>query len=149
MHERARQLLEEFFRHLGDERRLSPHTLVHYRRDLDRCVAYCDGAGVAGWDKLATAEVRGWVAALHRHGLSGKSIQRALSALRTFYRYLLREQAASLNPPAGVPARLCSPRPASSSSPRARASRGVAPEPKAATSMFSRTESVVMRLKNW
>jgi integrase/recombinase XerC len=104
MHERAHRFLEEFFRHLGDERRLSPHTLVHYRRDLAQCIAYCDSAGVAGWDKLTTAEVRGWVAALHRRGLSGKSIQRALSALRTLYRYLLREQAVSRNPAAGVTA---------------------------------------------
>lgn len=104
MHERARQFLEEFFRHLGDERRLSSNTLVHYRRDLVRCVAYCDSAGVDSWDKFATAEVRGWVAALHRQGLSGKSIQRALSALRTFYRYLLREQAVFRNPAAGVTA---------------------------------------------
>ncbi len=104
MHERARQFLEEFFRHLGDERRLSSNTLVHYRRDLDRCVTYCDSVGIDSWDKFATAEVRGWVAALHRQGLSGKSIQRALSALRTFYRYLLREQAVARNPAAGVTA---------------------------------------------
>ena len=102
MHERARRLLDEFFRHLGDERRLSPLTLVHYRRDLNRCILYCDSAGVVNWDKLTTAEVRGWVAAMHRQGLSGKSIQRALSALRTFYRYLLREQVVSRNPAGGV-----------------------------------------------
>ena len=104
MHERGRQFLEKFFRHLGDERRLSPLTLVHYRRDLARCLSYCDGAGLASWDELTTAEVRGWVAAMHRRGLSGKSIQRALSALRSFYRYLLRERAVSRNPAAGVTA---------------------------------------------
>ncbi|MHB8534254.1 MAG: tyrosine recombinase XerC [Sulfuricaulis sp.] len=104
MHDHAHQLLEAFFRHLSDERRLSSHTLVHYRRDLVQCVAHCDGADVTDWDKLTTAEIRGWVAARHRHGLSGKSIQRALSALRTFYRYLLREQAVTRNPAAGVTA---------------------------------------------
>ena len=104
MQERAHQLLEKFLRHLGDERRLSPLTLRHYGRDLTQCAAYCDGAGVAGWEALATAQVRGWVAAMHRRGLSGKSIQRALSALRSFYRYLLREQAVALNPASGVTA---------------------------------------------
>jgi len=104
MQERAHQLLEKFLRHLGDERRLSPLTLLHYGRDLAQCAAYCDGAGVAGWEKLTTAEVRGWVAAMHRRGLSGKSIQRALSALRSFYRYLLREQAVARNPASGVTA---------------------------------------------
>jgi len=104
MQQRAHQLLDRFLRHLGDERRLSPLTLIHYGRDLAQCVTYCDGAGVTGWEKLTTAEVRGWVAAMHRRGLSGKSIQRALSALRSFYRYLLREQAVARNPASGVTA---------------------------------------------
>ncbi len=67
-------------------------------------MAYCDVAGIADWEHLTVAEVRGWVSALHRQGLSGKSIQRALSALRTFYRYLLREQIVTCNPASGVSA---------------------------------------------
>jgi integrase/recombinase XerC len=101
---RATQHLDGFFRHLGDERRLSPLTLTHYRRDLSQCMVYCDGAGVADWKHLNPAEVRGWVSALHRRGLSGKSIQRALSALRSFYRYLLREKIVTCNPASGVSA---------------------------------------------
>ncbi|HYA38107.1 MAG TPA: tyrosine recombinase XerC [Candidatus Methylomirabilis sp.] len=104
MQKRAHQLLNQFLRHLGDERRLSPLTLIHYGRDLAQCVRYCDDAGVNDWGKLTIAEVRGWVAAMHRHGLSGKSIQRALSALRSFYRYLMREQAVARNPASGVTA---------------------------------------------
>jgi integrase/recombinase XerC len=104
MQERARKNLENFFRHLGDERRLSPLTLAHYRRDLSRCMTYCDAAGIANWERLTPAEVRGWVSALHRQGLSGKTIQRALSALRTLFRYLLREHAVTCNPASGVSA---------------------------------------------
>ena len=104
MLERARLLQEKFLHHLGAERRLSPLTSIHYRRDLAQCMAYCDSTGIADWDGLNTAEVRGWVAAMHRRGLSGKSIQRALSALRSFYRYLLREQAVARNPASGVTA---------------------------------------------
>lgn len=104
MHERARRHLDGFLRHLRDERRLSPLTLFHYRRDLARCMQYCDGAGIDEWGRLSPAEVRGWVSVLHRQRLSGKSIQRALSALRTFYRYLLREQAVARNPASGISA---------------------------------------------
>jgi integrase/recombinase XerC len=104
MNERARHNLEKFFRHLGDERRLSPLTLTHYRRDLSQCVTYCQEAGIAEWEGLTPAEVRGWVSALHRRGLSGKSIQRALSALRTLFRYLLREKVVTSNPASGVSA---------------------------------------------
>jgi integrase/recombinase XerC len=104
MYEHVLQHLDKFLRHLGTERQLSALTLVHYRRDLTQCIAYCDSAGIAGWENLTTAEVRGWVAAMHRRGLGGKSIQRALSALRTFYRYLLREQVVARNPASGVTA---------------------------------------------
>jgi integrase/recombinase XerC len=65
---------------------------------------YCDAAGIQNWERLTTPEVRGWVAAMHRRGLSGKSIQRALSALRTFFRYLLREQIVTSNPANSVTA---------------------------------------------
>ena len=65
-------------------------------------MTYCDGVGIADWERLTAAEVRGWVSALHQRGLSSKSIQRALSALRTFYRYLLREQTVTRNPASGV-----------------------------------------------
>lgn len=101
---RADPLLEKFLRHLGEERRCSPLTLMHYRRDLVQCIAYCHQAGVSDWKKFTPAQVRGWVAALHRQGLAGKSIQRALSALRSFYRYLLREQLATRNPASGITA---------------------------------------------
>ncbi|HEU5337907.1 MAG TPA: tyrosine recombinase XerC [Sulfuricaulis sp.] len=104
MNERARHNLEKFFLHLGDERRLSPLTLTHYRRDLSQCVTYCHEAGIAEWEGLTPAEVRGWVSAQHRRGLSGKSIQRALSALRTLFRYLLREKVVTSNPASGVSA---------------------------------------------
>jgi len=104
MLERALPLLDKFLRHLGEERRLSPLTLIHYRRDLMQCIAYCHQAGITDWEKFSPAQVRGWVAALHRHGLGGRSIQRALSALRSFYRYLLREQLVARNPATGITA---------------------------------------------
>ena len=104
MHEDAQQHLDRFFRHLGTERQLSPLSSVHYRRDLTQCMRYCDTVGIQDWDRLTTPEVRGWVAFMHRRGLAGKSIQRALSALRTFFRYLLREQVVTSNPVGGVTA---------------------------------------------
>ena len=56
------------------------------------------------WDALDTAQVRTFVASLHQRGLSGRSIARTLSAVRSFYRYLLREGLARRNPAAGVTA---------------------------------------------
>ncbi len=90
--------LESFASHLRDERRLSPHTLSNYRRDLDGVVAYCDKEKIPAWHRLQPVQVRLYAARLHQRGLSGRSIQRALSSLRSFCRYLIRQGELSSNP---------------------------------------------------
>lgn len=90
--------LQRFEAHLHDERRLSPHTLDNYRRDLASVVAYCDSQAIAAWQQLQPAQVRGWAAQLHRRGLSGRSVQRSLSALRSFCRYLIDQGELRNNP---------------------------------------------------
>lgn len=96
-------LIQQFALYLQNERRLSPYTVACYRADLARLHDFCRRHGIDGWDALAPAEVRRYVTELHRSGLSGRSIQRLLSAARTFYRYLLRENRARHNPVVGIP----------------------------------------------
>ncbi len=90
--------IEDFLHHLQTERRLSPLTIKHYRRDLLECWAWCQENDVPCWQRLHTQQVRQYAARCHRRGLSGRSIQRRLSALRSFFNYLLREQAVTVNP---------------------------------------------------
>jgi integrase/recombinase XerC len=86
----ALKRLAEFESHLRDERRLSPHTLRSYSRDLRSLVLFCDGAAINAWTGLDSHQVRAYVAQSHRRGLSGRSIRRSLSALRSFNRYLIK-----------------------------------------------------------
>ena len=84
------RLLEQFLEHLEKERDQSPHTLKAYRRDLAAFREFGDRFYGAGWrwgqvDRLG---VRGFLGELDRRGLSKRSAARALSALRSFYRYL-------------------------------------------------------------
>jgi len=90
--------IEKFIRHLTYERRLSDLTCKNYRRDLISLAAYCDQYGIAKWAELDSEHVRAFSAARYRRGLAPRSIQRQLSAARTFYRYLLREKAVRKNP---------------------------------------------------
>ena len=90
--------LTEFEYHLRDERQLSPHTLSNYRRDLLAVIRFCDEQGISHWQELHPQQVRAFAAQLHRQGLGGRSIQRKLSALRSFCRYLIRQGALSHNP---------------------------------------------------
>ena len=94
----ARDRLSDFKRYLADERRLSPHTLSNYSRDLEAMVRFCDGAGISHWGELGVHQVRAYVAQRHRRGLSGRSIQRSLSALRSFCRFLIRRGQLDSNP---------------------------------------------------
>jgi integrase/recombinase XerC len=96
--------VERFLSSLRHERRLSSHTASAYERDLNVLAAYCAREGVAQWRALDHHHLRGYAAALHRDGLSPRSIQRRLSAARTFFEYLLREGAMQSNPAVGVPA---------------------------------------------
>ncbi len=96
------QWVNEFLRHLQAERRLSPHSIAAYRRDLQQLLAFCDKRGIASWSVLSGAQLRTFVAERHHQGLSGRSLQRLLSAVRTFYRYLLRQKLATQNPAHGL-----------------------------------------------
>ena len=92
------QWLVAFKRYLGEQRRLSPHTLSNYSRDLDAIVRFCDGAGISQWNELSVPAVRAYVAQSHRRGLSGRSVQRNLSSLRSFCRFLIRSGQLASNP---------------------------------------------------
>jgi len=96
--------IDRFIRHLEFERRLSPLTCKNYRRDLKTLAAYCERSGVGEWKDLDSEHVRAYAAACFRKGLSSKSIQRRLSAARTFFRYLIREKEVRKNPIASVSA---------------------------------------------
>jgi integrase/recombinase XerC len=90
--------IDRFFVHLGSERRLSPHTSSNYRRDLDALVAWCDRAGIDRWNTLDAQHVRTFAAHQHRDGLGPRSIQRRLSAVRSFAAFLIREGVLTSNP---------------------------------------------------
>src|SRR6201985_371809 len=81
---------------LKHERRASPNTLRAYGDDVSRFLAFQHGhLGMAVNEKqlasLKTADIRAFIAARRGEGLGGGGVQRALAAVRSFYRYLARE----------------------------------------------------------
>jgi integrase/recombinase XerC len=89
--------LERYHRHIATERRLSAHTVAAYRRDLLTLSRWCDRSGFSDWRELDHQHVRTFAARTHAQGLSGRSIQRRLAAVRSFYNFLLREGAVTRN----------------------------------------------------
>jgi len=104
MNQNEQDWIEKFIRHLEFERRLSDLTCKHYQRDLLILSEYCDQYDISGWNDLDNEHLRSFAAACYRKGLSPRSIQRRLSAARTFYRYLLREKHVKKNPVTAVSA---------------------------------------------
>lgn len=97
--------VEEFLEHLEKERDLSPHTLAAYRRDLrDVCTFLAASRGATSWDwnSLGRTEIRGYMAYATRRGLAKRSIARALSAVRSFYRWMHRDERVEVNPARAV-----------------------------------------------
>jgi integrase/recombinase XerC len=95
---------ERFLACLETERGLSPRTVDAYRRDLQRFSDELEGNDIADPGRVSEHDVRRFIARLHRQGLGSRSIQRLLSALRSFYRWLMREGLADHNPAASVKA---------------------------------------------
>lgn len=89
-----------FLHYLSAERRHSPHTRHGYQRDLTRLMHWLvvQSPPLDQWEQLTVADVRRYAATLNREGLSGRSIARALSAIRRFYDYLIREYRVKSNP---------------------------------------------------
>jgi integrase/recombinase XerC len=98
MNAEARALIDRFLRHLRTERRLSILTSGSYHRDLIALSEFCEKHKLTHWKSLDSQHVRVFAARQHARGLSPRSIQRQLSALRTFFGYLIREGELSVNP---------------------------------------------------
>lgn len=90
--------IDKFIRHLEFERRLSALTCKHYRRDLQALSEYCAKNDLRTWGQVDDDHLRSVSAQWFRRGLAPRSIQRRLSAIRMFFRFLVREKHVKKNP---------------------------------------------------
>ncbi len=97
-------VIEEFCEYLAVQRRYSVHTVTSYRRDLQALSTDLAALQIQNWRDANSFVIRSAIARQHEQGLSGRSLARRLSALRTMYHYLLRRKRISFNPVADVPA---------------------------------------------
>jgi integrase/recombinase XerD len=100
---------ERYLDHLAVERGLSANTLAAYRRDLRRYVAFCARRGVLTPQDADESTIRSFVASISastwgepERPYSARSVARALSSVRSFHRFLLREGGAERDPAGAV-----------------------------------------------
>lgn len=89
--------LETFTRELRAERNLSEHTLVNYAIDLRKLFAFLKQKGLT-LGQLERLAAREYLYALEKEGFARRSLARKISAVRTFFRYLIKEKKLSKNP---------------------------------------------------
>jgi integrase/recombinase XerC len=97
--------IQDFLSHLAKERDVSPHTVRAYARDLHDFVEFLGayyGGGEWTWQGVDRLAMRGFLAHLARRGLNKRSMTRTLSAVRSFYRFLHRNEIVEANPARAV-----------------------------------------------
>jgi len=90
----TRPEVESFLKYLANERQHSAHTLKAYRRDLHAFTTFCDRhyGGTWQWSSVDRIGLRGFLGEMQRRGLAKRSAARALSAVRSLYRFLQAEE---------------------------------------------------------
>ena len=91
--------LENFIKHLTSEKRYSPHTITAYQNDLDQFLSFvAETYEVTDITEVNHQMIRSWIMQLVDNDLSGRSVNRKLSSLKTFYRFLRKNGAIHVNP---------------------------------------------------
>ncbi len=90
---------ESFLKHLQFEKRYSAHTLRSYKTDLDQLEAFCQSVERdLEADRADFRLIRSWVVSMIESGLEARTVNRKITTLKSFYRYLLRQQRITVNP---------------------------------------------------
>jgi integrase/recombinase XerC len=100
-----KKAIEKYLEYLRSVRNASPHTLTNYAHDLEQFVDYLTppGTETPGLTKVTHHVIREFVGHLHENGLEKSSIARKLAALRSFFKYAVREGMLKDNPARLVP----------------------------------------------
>ena len=95
-------MLDNFILYLTTEKRYSQNTIDAYERDLTQFINYAEVKKIIEFNEFSSNFIRGWIIQLFEEKRKAKSINRKLAALRTFCKWLRKEELVSINPMAKV-----------------------------------------------
>lgn len=92
--------VSDFLSYLRQEKRYSEHTIISYAKDLEQFQVFLrlHVSKNLAIEAVLYKQIRAWVAFLMAENMAAKSVNRKLSTLRSFYKYLQRQQVVSQNP---------------------------------------------------
>ena len=90
--------IDKFLDYLKYERNYSNNTIIAYENNIRGFLSYCKIKNVKNMNEVNYQFIRGYISYLYKQKYQAKSITRILSALRSFFKYLKREEKISTNP---------------------------------------------------
>ncbi|NTW16763.1 MAG: site-specific integrase, partial [Syntrophaceae bacterium] len=81
---------------------MSRHTLDAYSRDLNRYMSFIHTSGIRSMADVTADDVVSYLARIKKDGLNARSVNRALAAVRGFYKFLIHEKKIDANPFANI-----------------------------------------------
>jgi integrase/recombinase XerC len=92
-------LQDDFIKYIQFEKRYSDHTLVAYHTDLVQFIQYMNKSnGDFDFKSVTSKHVRSWIISLMEEGVSTRSINRKIATLRSFYKFLMRQEIVDMSP---------------------------------------------------
>jgi len=92
-------LQEDFIKYLQFEKRYSEHTLVAYHTDLVQFIHHMNKSdGDFDFKKVTSKQVRSWIISMMEEGISARSINRKIATLKSFYKFLMRQEIIEMSP---------------------------------------------------
>lgn len=91
-------VLSNFVQYLRIEKRFSEHTLIAYEKDIEQFIHFSELTKTEEFLEVNSSLVRSWVVSLIENSIENKSVNRKLSALRTFFKWLKKENFIQFNP---------------------------------------------------
>ena len=88
-------MIDEFLNYLSNEKRFSAHTVVAYKKDIEQ---FFESLGEAKLIDITHQDVRAYLVEMVEEGKENSTINRKLSSLKTFFKFLKRQNMISVNP---------------------------------------------------
>lgn len=99
LHKGFNNLVQQFLDYIKYQKRYSQHTYLAYQNDLEQFFLFTQSQfEIEDIQQISSSMVRSWLASLKQEETTAKTINRKLSTLKSFYKYLLRQKLVTTNP---------------------------------------------------
>ena len=90
---------DRFFQYIQFEKRYSPYTVVSYRNDLDQFYSFLlEEYSINNYKEIEFTHIRSWLASLMENGISARAVNRKISTLKSYFKFLIKEGEITVNP---------------------------------------------------